>query len=118
MSEIIAAAEKLSSDDADVKEKLGAIKGYGKIASGVEDEQVLRQAKLSVVIDRFVAENELDATAIQCWDSIQYNYGCATCLSMSMMGENGLPSACEMDVAGALSMLVLRLASGNASGLS
>ena len=116
MSEIIAAAEKLTADDDGVKAKLGAINGYGKIAEGVEDDQILRQAKLSVVIERFVEENELDATAIQCWDSIQYNYGCATCLSMSMMGENGLPSACEMDVAGALSMLVLRLASENAPG--
>lgn len=116
LSEIIAAAEKLTSADSAVKAKLDAIHGYGKISSGVENEQIVRQAKLSVVIDEFVADNELDATAVQCWDSIQYNYGCASCLSMSMMGEAGLPSACEMDVAGALSMLILRLASEQAPG--
>ena len=116
MSEIIAAAERLAPADSKVKAKLEAIHGYGRIAPGIASDQIERQAKLSVVIDEFVADNELDATAIQCWDSIQYNYGCATCLSMSMMGEAGLPSACEMDVAGALSMLVLRLASGRAPG--
>jgi len=45
-------------------------------------------------------------------ESIQKNYGCAACLSMSLMGEEGRPSACEVDVTGAVSMLALRLASG------
>jgi len=116
MSEIIAAAEKLDPADSSVRAKLDSIHGYGKIADGINNAQIELQAKLSVVIDNFVTDNELDATAVQCWDSIQYNYGCAACLSMSMMGENGKPSACEMDVAGALSMLILRLASGNAPG--
>ncbi|MBD3242096.1 MAG: fucose isomerase, partial [Chitinivibrionales bacterium] len=53
---------------------------------------------------------------VQCWDSIQKHYGCATCLSMSMMGEKGKPSACEVDVTGALTMLALRLASGSPAG--
>jgi L-fucose isomerase-like protein len=36
---------------------------------------------------------------------------------MSMMGENGKPSACEMDIAGTISMYALNLASdGNPSG--
>jgi L-fucose isomerase-like protein len=35
---------------------------------------------------------------------------------MSMIGEKLMPSACEMDVAGAVSMYALLLASGNAPG--
>ncbi len=116
LSEIIADAEALSEEDAAVKEKLSTINGYGKIESHIPADQVMRQAKLSVVIDKFVEENELDATAVQCWESIQNNYGCATCLSMSMMGEAGYPSACEMDVAGSVSMYILRLAAEAASG--
>ncbi|MDC7240165.1 MAG: fucose isomerase [Spirochaetales bacterium] len=116
LSEILYAAEALTDDDADVKAKIEKIHGYGKVQDHIKNEEVLKQAKLSVVIDRFVAENKLDATAVQCWDSVQNNYGCATCLSMSMMGEIGVPSACEMDVAGALSMYILRLAAEDASG--
>ncbi len=116
MSEIFAAIDALPEDDGDVKAKLKYIGAYGSIPSHIGEEQVLKQARLSVVIDRFVADNKLDATAVQCWDSVQNNYGCATCLSMSMMGEKGLPSACEMDVAGALSMYVLRLAAEEAPG--
>lgn len=116
LSEIIFAADSLNDSDYDVSSKIKKIHGYGTVPNHIKGSDIIKQAKLSVVIDRFVSNNKLDATAIQCWDSIQNNYGCATCLSMSMMGEIGCPSACEMDVAGALSMYVLRLAAEAASG--
>jgi len=116
LSEIMAAAGKVRENSKDLQEKLSLIRSYGKIPDRVPVENVVRQAKLSVAIDRWMAENGCTASAIQCWDSIQKNYGCATCLSMSLMGEEGKPGACEVDVAGAVSMLVLRLASGNAPG--
>jgi len=74
-------------------------------------------AALGVVIDRWVAANELDATAVQCWTSIQVNYGINVCMLMSMMSAKLLPSACEVDVTGVLSMYVLQLASGVPSAL-
>jgi len=116
LSEIIAAAGKIRENTKELQEKLGLIKGYGTIPARVPSENVLRQARLSVAIDRWMAENGCAASAIQCWESIQKNYGCATCLSMALMGEEGKPSACEVDITGAVSMLALRLASGNAPG--
>ena len=116
LSEIIFGAQALGDDDKAVQDKLAEIRCYGTIPNYVEDENVLRQAKLSVVIDRWVDANECDASAVECWDSIQKNYGCATCLTMSMMGERLMPSACEVDVVGAVSMYALLLASGNPPG--
>ena len=116
LSEIIFAAQKVDGTEQAVQEKLAEIKAYGTIPGRIPQEHILRQAKLSVVLDRFMAENELDASAVQCWESVQRNYGCATCLSMSLMGERYLPSACEVDVAGAVSMYALLLASGKAPG--
>ena len=116
LSEIMAAAGKIRENVKELQEKLARIRSYGNIPARVPGEHVLRQAKLSVAIDRWMAENGCTASAIQCWESIQKNYGCATCLSMSLMGEDGKPSACEVDVTGAISMLALRLASGNAPG--
>lgn len=117
LSEILAAAQDLfEKQPAKVQEKLGAIKDYGYIPVYIKDENVLKQASLSVAIDDWMAANELDASAIQCWTSVQNNFGCATCLSMSMMGERGMPSACEVDVAGVVSMYALLLASGNPPG--
>ena len=116
LSEIISKARQLESKDRNLKKKLSQIKSYGNIPDCISEENILKQAKLSVVIDNWMAENELDVSAIQCWSSVQDNYGCATCLSMSLMGENGMPSACEVDVAGAVSMYALLLASGNIPG--
>ena len=70
----------------------------------------MRQAKWTIAVDRWIDENDCDASAIQCWRSLQDNFGCATCLTMSMMGEKLMPSACEVDVMGAISMYALALA--------
>jgi len=113
LSEIIFGAQSLKDDDGNVKTKLAAIRSYGTIPDTIPEANLLKQAKLSVTIDRWMDENECDASAIECWDSVQKNYGCATCLSMAMMGDRLLPSACEVDVAGAVSMYALLLASGN-----
>jgi len=116
LSEIIGNSLKFDSEANEVKEKLKAIQNYGNIPKSINPANILKQARLSVAIDNWMAENECEASAIQCWTSIQNNYGCATCLSMSMMGENLLPSACETDVAGAVSMYTLLLASGKSPG--
>ncbi len=110
LSEIIASAKALTADDPEVKEKLEQVLGYGKIPASIHRENIEKQARLGVTVDRWMAKNECDASSIQCWTSVQDNFGCATCLSMSMMGEKLMPSACEVDVAGAISMYALALA--------
>jgi L-fucose isomerase-like protein len=113
LSEIIFGAQSLKDGDPDVQAKLAAIRDYGRIPGTIPSANVLKQAKLSVTMDRWMDENECDASAVECWNSIQKNYGCATCVSMAMMGDRLMPSACEVDVMGAVSMYALLLASGN-----
>ncbi len=117
LSWIFARAEGLSSDDKRLQHKLTALRNYGTIPSRVPEEHVMRSARLSTAIEAWLDENECDASAIQCWNSVQLNYGCATCVTMSMMSENLRPSACEVDITGALSMYVLALASSNPPAL-
>ena len=116
LSEMIGAAEKIDGNSTAVQKKLEEVRAYGKIPNAIVEANILKQVRLSVAIDNWMEENECDASAIQCWSSIQNNYGCATCLSMSMMGEKLMPSACEVDVTGVVSMYALALASGNAPG--
>ena len=85
-------------------------RAYGRIPAYIKPEKIVRQAKWTIAVDRWIDENECDASAIQCWRSLQDNFGCATCLTMSMMGEKLMPSACEVDVMGAISMYALALA--------
>lgn len=116
LSEILGNANKLTADDASVKEKLEKIHAYTSTGKTPND-RLIQIAKLDVVLADFMQENSLDATAIQCWTSLQKNYGCNVCTSMSMMSENMLPSACEVDVTGTLSMYAMQLASGSPSAL-
>ena len=116
LSEILGNANKLTGDDKPVKEKLEKIHAYTNTGKAPADKLV-QIAKLDVVLADFMAEHSLDATAIQCWTSLQKNYGCNVCTSMSMMSENMLPSACEVDVTGTLSMYAMQLASGSPSAL-
>ena len=44
-------------------------------------------------------------------------FGVVPCTIMSMMSDNLIPSACEVDVPGTLSMYMLALASGTPSAL-
>lgn len=111
LSEIIAAASTFSDGDRDVKAKLDEIFSYGSIPKSIKRENIVKQACFSVAVDRWIEENGCDASSIQCWRSLQDNFGCASCLSMSMMGEKLMPSACEVDVMGAISMYALALAS-------
>ena len=116
-SEIIFDALRLTDDDKRVVEKLKEIRAYGTIPASIPGKNILKQAKYTVVVEKWIADNRISAAGIQCWTSIQKNYGCATCLTMSMLGEVKVPCACEVDVAGAISMLALTLASDNASAL-
>jgi L-fucose isomerase-like protein len=116
LSEILGHANRLTAADGIVKERLDKIKAYAN--TGLTPPEALVQiAKLDAVLANFMEEHALDATAIQCWTSLQKNYGCNVCTSMSMMSENMLPSACEVDVTGTLSMYAMQLASGSPSAL-
>ena len=112
LSEILGAAQAVNEDSPEVKAQLEKIAAYGRIPAHIKRENIVKQAKLSIAVNRWIEENECDASAIQCWTSVQDNYGCATCLSMSMLSERLMPSACEVDVAGEISMYALALASG------
>lgn len=116
LSEIFGQAEKLSADDPRVKEKLADVKSYARHDS-VPPENLVLMAKLGIVISDWMKEFDLDASALQCWTSIQENYGINACTLMSMMSEAMMPSACEVDITGAVSMYALQQASGVPGGL-
>lgn len=116
LSEIFAQSDKLADGDARVKEFLDSIKAYTD-TKGVPSPALVKMAKLGVVLDDWMKANDLNATAIQCWTSIQQNYGINACTLMSMMSNKLMPSACEVDITGVASMYALQLASGTPSAL-
>ena len=116
LSEILGNADKLTANDQSVKDKLEKIHNYTPTGKTPSD-RLVQIAKLDVVLEEFMQANSLDCTAIQCWTSVQQNFGCNVCTSMSMMSENMMPSGCEVDVTGTLTMYALQLASNSPSAL-
>ncbi|MBN1347801.1 L-fucose/L-arabinose isomerase family protein [candidate division KSB1 bacterium] len=114
--EVFGRVGKLRKDDPDVRRKLKELKSYCSVA-GVPEAALLKMARFGVVVDQWIAENELNATAIQCWTALEDYFGIVPCAVMSMLSNNLLPSACEVDVTGALAMYALQLASGVPSAL-
>jgi L-fucose isomerase-like protein len=116
LSEILGDAARLSDDSSRVKNKLDEIHAYA-IHDTVPSPALVRMAKLGLVIDDWMQANDLQATALQCWTSIQKNYGVNACTLMSMMSNQLLPSACEVDITGVVSMYALQLASASPAAL-
>ena len=81
------------------------------------DSALIKMAKLGVVIDGWMQQADVTVSAVQCWTSMEEFFGVVPCTIMSMMSDNLIPSACEVDVCGTLSMHALRLAAESPSAL-
>lgn len=116
LSEVFGRAARIQPTDARVTQRIDQIKSYAD-SSQAPQESLVRMAKFAVVLDDWMNDLGLRATAIQCWSSMQENFGVNVCTIMSMMSQEMMPSACEVDIAGVVSMYALQLASGKPSGL-
>ena len=116
LSEIIGAVQRMTSGAA-VKRVIRDLKGSID-CSAVGEDILERIAKFELAVRRFVQDRKLHAVAIQCWTSIQANLGISSCAAMGRLNDRGVPSACESDIMGALSMHALQLASGGPGALA
>ena len=116
LSEILFAAQRITDDDPKFVAMCERVDNYAEVPDEYR-EKLKVQAKFGVAVEDWIAANDVQAVAIQCWDSLELNYGCAPCVTMAMLGDKLIPAACETDIAGAVSMYALSLASGKASAL-
>jgi L-fucose isomerase-like protein len=116
LSELFGRATRIPAGDPALAAKVGQIAGYVG-TQGIPDEAVQKMARLGVVIDRWMADQRLVATALQCWTAMEEFYGVVPCTVMSMMSDALAPSACETDIAGVVGMYALRLASNAPAAL-
>ncbi len=116
LSEIFGRIHRMKDSDDAAQSKLAAIKKYVS-TSGIPEAALLKMAKLGAVIDHWMKQTAVTISAVQCWTSMEEFLGVVPCTVMSMMSNELIPSACEVDVPGVLSMYMLALASGTPSAL-
>lgn len=73
-------------------------------------ETVKKVAGLESALLQFATEKKLAAMGVQCWTAMQSVYGLSPCYAMGRMTDRGLMTSCEVDIYGALTMLIQHLA--------
>lgn len=72
---------------------------------------VKKIAGLEYALTRYADEKKLSAMGVQCWTAMQSIYGISPCYAMGRLTDSGVMTSCEVDVYGALTMLIQYLAS-------
>jgi len=116
LSEVFGRVGRLKCDDPKVQQKARDIRAYVP-TEGIPDEALMKMSQLGVVIDDWMKANDLAVSAVQCWTSMEEFFGVVPCTVMSMLSNQLMSSACEVDVPGVIGMHALRLASGAPSAL-
>lgn len=68
-------------------------------------------AGLEYALAQFAAEKRLAALGVQCWTAMQSVYSISPCYAMGRLTDSGIMTSCEVDIYGALTMLLQYLAS-------
>jgi L-fucose isomerase-like protein len=83
--------------------------------SAVNNETQKKIISLEYALKQFAAEKKLSAMGVQCWTAMQSVYGISPCYAMGRLTDQGIMASCEVDIYGALTMLIQYLASGSAT---
>jgi L-fucose isomerase-like protein len=116
LSEILGRIDRMKDDDTAAQTKLKGIQSYVSTRD-VPAPSLMKMAKLGAVIDGWMRETDVAISAVQCWTSLEEYFGVVPCTVMSMMSNDLMSSACEVDIAGVVGMHALRLASESPSAL-
>ena len=77
----------------------------------VTDSWLERTGRVYLALRELADEGGYDALAVRCWPEFQEELaGIGPCAAIAWLNETGIPTACEGDVPGALSMLALHCA--------
>lgn len=96
---------------------IGAIERAEKQVIGLNrtDETVERFAQFTTYVKEQIDQEELTGTAVRCYPEFFNKLGAAACSTLSQFTEDGIVSACESDIHGAISMSILQqLSQGSA----
>lgn len=73
----------------------------------LDQEQVRQSAAVTSALRGWSVESSISAVAVRCWPEFPNQLGVCPCSSLSRLADEGRVSACERDVYGALTMLLL-----------
>jgi L-fucose isomerase-like protein len=78
----------------------------------VDAEQLDRSFRVFCALEDVQQQTGAKGLAVRCWPEMFTEYGCAACGPMAMMNQQRVPSACEADVNGSVTQLILQELAG------
>ncbi len=99
------------TDDA-AADYLEKARGCIKCLSDIPEKNVADFAKLYKAYYEYCAENGVGAIASRCWPDFFTSYGTPVCAVLAMLNDINIPSACEADAYGALTMYAAQFLTG------
>jgi len=93
-------------------DEVAAIRARSDAALGnldeMEAEPLDKSLRVYAALKGLAGEKNLSGLAVRCWPEMFTDYGCAACGPMAMLNQERVPCACEADVYGNVSTLVLQ----------
>jgi len=74
----------------------------------VDQQQLDRSFRVFCALQDVQRETGAQGMAVRCWPEMFTEYGCAACGPMAMMNGQRVPSACEADVNGSITQLLMQ----------
>lgn len=100
--ELIQEADKMTPEEIEK-----AMPRFGRIERDkVTEEELIKSIRLYLSFRKLAAKYKLDAYAIKCWSDFGDIYGIGVCSCLSFLSTDGIISACESDINGAVNMLI------------
>jgi L-fucose isomerase-like protein len=97
--------------DIEANEEIAALIDSAKVMN-VQDEIMVESLKIYLATKNIVNKYDLDGVAFKCWPDLKNHNVCSPCYTLSKLSDGGIMSACEGDVTGAVSMLILHWLTG------
>lgn len=108
MPELTDEMKRIGEKDREVEETILYCRSNMDIC--VKDEELTKIAVLKVAMKNLAEKYGCKAIAIQCWNQLQNEIGIMPCAANALLNEEGIPVACETDIHGAITSLLVEAA--------
>ena len=108
LPELTAEMKKAKAEGKHVRETIEYCRKNFKVS--VSDEQLENIAALKGAMRALAEKYGCNAGCIQCWNALQDEIGIMPCAANSLLNEEGFPVACETDIHGAITSVLVEAA--------
>lgn len=103
VDEIYDRIDATSDDDPEVQRVRAELSASLEMCE-ITAESLVNMARSEVALVRMAKEYDVEAMAVTCWTGIQQRYHCSLCSTFGRLNDQGIITACEADLLGAVSM--------------